>query len=208
MTVATTESLPGFADLLRRVPVQTLTAARVALNRAADYAREEGVDRLSKKYNLTSKYIADNLQVRTVATRASLEARIAANNRAVLATRYGARPRTVAAPGAKGNPAGGVPAGQKIAGSSAWGILRGGASKAWDNAFFIRLKGSGAFAMIARYGSGAGLTRSADWKQNLDVVNSLSVGQMWRFTRDEISPQAMALAAETFIEEMSEELAQ
>jgi hypothetical protein len=200
------EDLPRFSEALSRIPLVTLDLASKALNRAAEYAREEGVNTLAKRYNLERSYIESNLNVRGQASRTDLTARIVGNNRAVLAPRYGARPKTVGAPGAKGNAKAGIPAGQKGAGSTAWSVLRGGGGKSWERAFFIRLPGSGAWALVARYGSGYSLSSKQDWKKNLDVVNSLSVGQMWRYERDQVAPQAMALASEFFLEGILKEL--
>lgn len=200
------DQLPRFSEALRKAPAQALQISAAALNEAAEFARDEAIDALAARYNLSRRYISEKLVVRQRASAANLEARIVGENRAVLATRFGARPATKPAPGAKGIPAAGIPAGTKVAGSKPWSVLRGGGGKSWKNAFFIRLPGSNAWAMVARYGDGDGLSPEADWKQNLDVVNSLSVGQMWRYYRDEIGPEAMALASERFLEEIAEVL--
>lgn len=200
------EDLKEFQELLERAPAEALELASSALNDAAEQAREEGIDAIAKRYNLSRKYISDRLTVRKRAGLTSLEARIGANTRPVLATRYGAKQATTSAPGAVGDPYRGIAPGQKGAGSIPWSVRRSGGGKAWRNAFFVSLKGSGAWALVARYGSGKGLDPEQDWRQNLDVVHSLSVDQAWRSIRDEVAPSAMALAQERFLEGLEDRL--
>lgn len=198
--------LKEFQELLDEVPTIALGLASSALNDAAEFAREEGIDAITKRYNLPRGYVADRISVRQRAGLSNLEARISAKTRSVLATRYGAKQATTAAPGAAGDPSRGIPAGQKGAGSTPWAVRRGGGGKAWRNAFFVSLKGSGAWGLVARYGSGEGLTEKQDWKQNLEVIHSLSVDQAWRYVRDDVAPAAMALAQEKFLEQLEERL--
>lgn len=195
--------LKAFADELKRTPVTALDAASKALNQAAELARDRGVERIGESYNLSQSYIQGKLTVRESASRTDLFARIGSERRRVLAPRYGAAQKAVSAPGAAGDPLRGIPAGSKGAGSKPWSVAKGGNRKAWQNVFFIRTKGSNAWAMVARYGSGAGMSESQDWQQNLDVVNSVSVDQAWKGIRDDIAPEAMALASEILLLELA-----
>jgi hypothetical protein len=199
------EDLKEFQDLLEEVPSLALTFASRALDAGAEHAREKGIDAITKRYNLPRSYVSDRIKVKQSAL-TSLESRVSAKTRPVLATRYGAKQATTGAPGSAGDPSRGIPPGQKGAGSTPWAVRRGGGGKAWRNAFFVRLKGSGAWGLVARYGSGEGLSDKQDWKQNLDVVHSLSVDQAWRYVRDEVAPEAMALAQEKFLEQLEDRL--
>jgi len=199
-------AIEAFADALRDYPVKAGAAAAEALNEAAWQAREQGVDLIESRTNLERPYIQKHLRVTEEAARTDLLARISATRRSVLATRYGADVRTTAAPGAKGDPYRGIPAGQKAAGSTAWSVLAGGNKVVWRNAFFVWLKNSNAWGMVARKGDWSpGSSKQSDWKQNLDVIHSLSVDQAWKGVRDEVAPAAMALAQERFLEAMSRE---
>lgn len=200
------EDLKQFQDLLEEMPSFALGLASEALNHAAEYARDEGVSAITKRYNLTSGYVSDRLTVKKRAGLTSLEARISAKSRSVLATRYGAKQATTSAPGAAGDPSRGIAPGQKGAGSIPWAVRRGGGGTAWRNAFFVRLRGSGTWGLVARYGTGEGLSDKQDWKQNLEVIHSLSVDQAWRYVRNDIAPSAMALAQERFLEELGDRL--
>lgn len=202
MTDTSADALRGFSDALRETPVRALDAATRALNDAADYAREAGAVEITRRYRLEKAYVDKHLKVDKEAKRTDLEAKVSAKRRSVLAPRYGARQALAAAAGAAGDPSRGIPSGKKGAGSTPWSVLRGGATKRWRNAFFVRLKGSGALGMVARYGSGEGLSPEQDWAQNLDVVHSTSVDQAWRDVREEVTPAAMALAQEIFLLEM------
>lgn len=197
-------ALKGFSDALREYPEKAGAAAAEALNEAAWLAREKGVGLIESRTNLKRRYIEKHLTVREEARRTDLFARISATEREVLATRYGAKVATASAPGAAGDPYRGIPAGSKAAGSTDWSVLSGGNSKAWRNTFFVWLKTSGAFGMVARKGAATpGMSPKADWKQNLEVIHSMSVAQAWRGVRDEVSPAAMALAQERFLEAMA-----
>lgn len=196
------ESLRGFAEALRRAPVAAMDAATDALNAAAEKARDDGIQQITKELNLEPVYVSKYLTVRQQARRTDLYSRIAAKVRPVLAPRYGAEQATTAATSsrASGDPYRGIPAGQKAAGSTAWGVKRGGNTAAWRNAFFIRGDVSNAWLMIARQGDGD------IWGNDLKTIYGPSVSQAWKSVRDDVAPAAMALAQERFLERLEAEL--
>ena len=200
MTSTDLQALQDFSEALKRAPVVAMDAAAVALTEAASLAREQGVDLIRERYN--QKYLVVNDKVK----RTDLVARITANHRSVLAPRYGADQLLVPTTSRgkkKGDPYRGIAPGMKDAGSTAWSVLRNGNKKAWANTFFVHLKTSGAWAMVARVGKWTpGMSKKKDWEQNLKVINSLSVAQAWKGVRDEVAPEAMALAQRRFMEEL------
>jgi len=195
-------TLKGFSDALRDYPAKAGAAAAEALNEAAWHARDAGTALIESRTYLERPYIQKHLTVREEATRTDLLARVSATRRSVLAPRYGAGVATTSAPGAKGDPSRKIPAGMKASGSTPWSVLRTGNKVAWRNVFFVWLKTSGAWGMVARKGQWNG-SRKADWSQNLDVIHSLSVDQAWRGVREEVAPAAMAIAQERFLEAMA-----
>tara|TARA_R110000772_G_scaffold48089_4_gene109910 strand:+ start:88033 stop:88665 length:633 start_codon:yes stop_codon:yes gene_type:complete len=206
MTSTDLQALQDFSEALKRAPVVAMDAAAVALTEAASLAREQGVDLIRERYNLDKPYIQKYLVVNDKVKRTDLVARITANHRSVLAPRYGADQLLVPTTSRgkkKGDPYRGIAPGMKDAGSTAWSVLRNGNKKAWANTFFVHLKTSGAWAMVARVGKWTpGMSKKKDWEQNLKVINSLSVAQAWKGVRDEVAPEAMALAQRRFMEEL------
>lgn len=202
--------LKDFERALQQAPAAALESAKIALNEGAVFAEREARKRVHAKLNLDSDYIDRNLFLQTRASTADLAARIRAKQRTVLATRFGAKQATQPARSdrryLKGDPGRGIPRGQKGAGSTPWSVLRGGNAVAWRNAFFVKLKGSGAWGMVARYGGGAGLSVGADWDKNLEVVHGMSVAQAWRREREAVAGEAMAIADRRFVEELEQRL--
>ncbi|MAC35653.1 MAG: hypothetical protein CME38_18925 [Haliea sp.] len=205
MSDTSQEALRGFAEALRKAPARAQETAQEALNEAADYAREKGVEAIGDRYNLDKPYIQKHLTVNQQATRTDLLAKISATHRPVLATRYGAEVAMTSAPNAKGDPYRKIPAGMKAVGSTPWSVLRGGSPVAWQNAFFVRGKVSNAWMMIARQGDWTpGMSKEADWQKNLTAIHSPSVAQGWRYVNEDISVAAMALAQERFLEKAAD----
>lgn len=202
--------LRGFAEALERAPAAALESAKIAVNEGAEFAEREGRRRVSQTLNLSDARVRKDLFLKQRASTGSLDSRISANVRPALATRFGAEQATERASSPvsrlSGDPSRGIPAGQKGAGSKPWSVLRSGQRKAWRNAFFIKLRGSGAWAMVARYGSGAGMTDAQDWRQNLEVVQGMSVSQLWGAVREEVGQEAMELANERFADELARRL--
>jgi hypothetical protein len=203
-------TLRGFAEALERAPFAALEAASIALNEGAQLAESLGRSTILQRLNLDAPYVHKHLRLDKESTRTDLMARVRATKRSVLAPRYGAEVATQPAVSVgrnferlKGDPGRGIPKGMKAAGSSPWSALRSGEKKAWRNAFFIKLKGSGAWGMVARMGRQGGLDTKSDWDQNLKVVFALSVDQAWKGVRDEVSPQAMEHASAVFEKEFA-----
>lgn len=213
MSTTDVTALRGFAEALERAPLAALEAATIALNEAAHKAREDGINQIASELNLTRDYIGKHLQVKD-SRRTDLVARIRAERRSVLATRYGAaqamEPTVSVGRNAlklKGDPYRSIPKGQKAAGSIPWSVKRGATGPAWRNVFFAHLKTSGAWGMIRRKGPATkGMGVAADWKQNLEVVHSPSVSQAWGNVLNDVTPAAMALAQERFLEELARRL--
>ncbi|MEM1113276.1 MAG: hypothetical protein AAGI11_15295 [Pseudomonadota bacterium] len=197
--------LAGFERALARSPSDALQSAAIAINAGAEFAERTGRSRVHGKLNLDESYVDRNLYIHSKADSSDIVARIRAKRRGILAPRFGAKQRTAPVSSRRGRVAGdpsrGIPRGQKGAGSTAWSVLRGGRSRAWKNAFFVKLSGSGAWAMVARYGSGAGLSAKADWAKNLDVVQGYSVDQVWRNEREQVAREAMVVANQRFARE-------
>lgn len=196
------DSLRGFAEALRRAPVAAMDAATDALNAAAEKARDDGIQQITKELNLDRDYVAKYLTVNQQARRTELFARISAKRRSVLAPRYGAEQATTQSISGRssGDPYRGIPAGEKAAGSKPWGVKRGGNTVAWRNAFFIRGDVSNAWLMIARQGDGD------KWGNDLKTIYGPSVSQAWKSVRDDVAPAAMALAQERFLEQLEAKL--
>ncbi len=202
--------LRGFSEALEKTPLAAMDAAAIAINEGAELALKLGRSQILRELNLEVAYVHKHLVFHDEAHRSGLSARVGATQRSVLAPRYGASQRLVSASSdvrrLKGDPYRGIAKGQKGAGSTAWSVKRGGAKKVWKNAFFVKLKSSGAWALVARYGSGAGMKTKADWRANLKVVQSLSVAQAWLSVRDDVAPQAMDLAEKVFFKELEKRL--
>ncbi|MDA5562814.1 phage tail protein [Cobetia sp. MMG027] len=185
--------LEGVADAYRLAPKAAAKAAQLALNSAARRARTLGSAAIRQQVALSAGYVNDNLKVRTFATSTDLSTRIAANPRAVLLTRYGAKMRTVKASsrrGLKGDPARGIAAGRKAAGVKGVRVKTGGGTKRIEGAFWVRLAGSGQWAPAVRTGDGP-----SDYR----VMHGPSVYQVWSDVRATVAPQAMQHAADEFI---------
>ncbi|MBS4154955.1 phage tail protein [Cobetia amphilecti] len=185
--------LEGVADAYRLAPKAAAKAAQLALNSAARRARTLGSAAIRQQVALSAGYVNDNLKVRTFATSTDLTTRIAANPRAVLLTRYGAKIRTVKAKGRRGltgDPARGIQAGRKAAGTKGVKIKTGGGTKRLAGAFWVRLAGSGQWAPVVRTGDG---------RNDYRVLYGPSVLQVWSDVRSTVAPQAMQHAADEFI---------
>ncbi|MEM6483803.1 MAG: hypothetical protein AAF662_02295 [Pseudomonadota bacterium] len=200
------EALRGFADALARSPVVATNAAAKALNAGAEEAERLGRDSILSEFNLERAYVERNLFVKDEAKRTDLLSRIRANNRSVLAPRFGAEvatePATSARNRLRGDPSRNIPLGRKAAGSKPWSMKRDGRAVPWRNAFFLRLRTSGAWAMAVRQGSGENWGRNGD----LRVISGISVGQAWRANRDDIAPQALKVANRVFAQELERNL--
>lgn len=188
--------LASFGAALRKAPVAANKAAELALNAGAEKALEMGTGQILSELNLDKAYVQKHLTIKKRAKRADLLARIGATRREVLATRYGAALRT--APNKtrrkhhKGDSYRGIPKGQKAAGSTAWAVKRGSAAVQWDNAFFFKGKGSGAWVMAIRTGPD---------KDDYEAVLSPSVSQAWRNVRNDVLPESMKVVEFTFQKE-------
>ena len=210
MTDELSRSLKGFAEALEQAPDKALEAASIALNEGALLAEKLGRSTIASRLNLETAYIHKQLYLDKESSRTDLLARVRANKRSVLAPRFGAQVATKAATSPKsrlrGDPYRGIAKGQKAAGSSPWSVLQSGKRTAWKNVFFVNLKGSGAWAMVDRMGPQRGISAEADWKKNLKVIHGMSVDQAWRGVRDEVEPEAMALAERVFLKEFGDRL--
>lgn len=185
--------LQQVADAFRLAPQAAQKATQLALNSAARRARTLGSAAIRQQVALSAGYVNDNLKVRSFATSSDLTTRIAANPRAVLLTRYGAKMRTVAATsrrGLKGDPARGIAAGRKAAGVQGVRVKAGGSTKRIEGAFWVRLAGSGQWAPAVRTGDG---------RSDYRVMHGPSVHQVWSDVRGTVAPEAMEHARTEFI---------
>jgi hypothetical protein len=177
------------AATLRLQDVKNVTprAAMRAVNKTAEKGNTLASRAIRSQVNLTAGYVKDHLRIAAKATEDNLTARIVAEPRPVLLSRFGATQLWK-----KGKT---VP--KRTAGVSVK-VKAGGARKKLRGAFFIRLKDSGALGVAVRVNGSP--------RNEIDVLHGPSVDQVFRSVREDIAPELQDYLTDTFRAQLQYEL--
>ena len=164
------------SEEIRSLDQKTKRNMARAINTATRKVRTQGSRDIRDEVRLPAGYVNQHLKVAKQANAGSLVSIIRATSRPVMLARYGAKPITKAAPGAKGNPSVGVGAGRKQVGVSVH-VGRGQQRKRMPGALLIRL-------------SGGNLGVAMRTAEGLEVKYGPSVAQIFNNTREELIDSA------------------
>lgn len=157
--------------------------ARIAVDHGANIAYQRAIEQATRRYVVKASYVKKHLTLFPAGS-SRWEARIQGTHRETLIDRFRKpKQRTVAVKHprrSRGNPRAGVPRGRKLA-SITTEVRRGNPTR-WRNAFWVPLKrntqyGGNGLALAQRNGPG---------RDDFEVLHTISIGQIWRFMRDEM----------------------
>ena len=179
--------LTDFEKLLKKVPDETRKAASMAINTTAKRARTAGAKEIRNQVNLRAKYVNDNLTVTRSASRNDLRAVINGRARPVMLHRY----VTGWASRSKGRRRG-----------ARVSVKRGGASRSLSRTFEMKLN-SGNMAIVMRTDGGEPDAaykprRLFAGRDDLWVLYSPSVDQLFKTVKDDIAPDMSKFVAKEF----------
>lgn len=145
-------ALRAIRKQIEAYPQAAAVAAKKTVNEAAAQAAQQAANDISQRYTLSAAYVREKLIVHPAKTTAN--AAVVAKKDTFNKARYAATQITAPAPGAKGDPRRGIPAGRKQAGVSAK-ILRAGSRKVVRGEFLLpRQRGFGSNAISGGLGMG------------------------------------------------------
>lgn len=166
-------ALRALRKQIEAYPQAAAVAAKKTVNEAAAQAAQQAANDISQRYTLSAAYVREKLIVWPAET--TLNAAVVAKKDTFNKARYGATQITAPAPGAKGDPRRGIPAGRKQAGVSAK-ILRAGSRKVVRGEFFLpRQRGWGDNAISGGLGMGVFWR----WRDEIEQVFTISPSQAY-----------------------------